>query len=216
VETALAACRGAGIEVVGLHAHMGSGILEHAPLVAAARAHHAAARRLPRVDVLDFGGGFGIPYRDDESELDLAAYGAALRGELEAFAAAGGARPEAWFEPGRYIAGPAGCLVARVICRKESGGHIFIGLDTGMNHFLRPALYGAYHRILNLSAPEAEVEWVEVVGNVCESTDVFASARALPRAEEGHALAILDAGAYGFSMASAYNLWPLPLELVLS
>jgi diaminopimelate decarboxylase len=106
-------------------------------------------------------------------------------------------------------------LLARVTCRKESGGHTFIGLDTGMNHFVRPALYGAYHRILNLSAPHAAVEWVEIVGNVCESTDVFASARALPRAEEGHVLAILDAGAYGFTMASAYNLWPLPAEVVL-
>ena len=212
---ALAACREAGLEILGLHAHMGSGILDPAPLLASARALLDAARRLPRLDVLDFGGGFGIPYRDDEAELDLAAYGAALDRDLQTFAAASGARPEAWFEPGRFIAGPAGYLLARVICRKESGGHVFIGLDTGMNHFLRPALYGAYHRILNLSEPDAPIEWVEVVGNVCESTDVFASARALPRAEEGHLLAILDAGAYGFTMASAYNLWPLPQEVVL-
>jgi diaminopimelate decarboxylase len=164
--------------------------------------------------VLDFGGGFGIPYREGEAELDLASYGDAMGRELEGFAATG-VRPETWFEPGRFIAGPAGCFLARVTCRKESGGHVFVGLDTGMNHFVRPALYGAYHRILNLSEPEAPVEWVEVVGNVCESTDVFASARALPRAEEGHVLAILDAGAYGFTMASAYNLWPLPMEVVI-
>jgi diaminopimelate decarboxylase/aspartate kinase len=215
LEPALSACRASGLEVLGLHAHMGSGILDPTPLLASARALFAAARRLPRVDVLNFGGGFGIPYRDGEDELDLAAYGAAMNRELTGFAAASGGRPEAWFEPGRFIVGPAGCLLARVICRKESGGHVFVGLDTGMNHFLRPALYGAYHRILNLSAPDAPVEWVEIVGNVCESTDVFASARALPRADEGHILAILDAGAYGFTMASAYNLWPLPLEVVL-
>jgi len=215
LEDAVAACRSAGLELLGLHAHMGSGILETAPLLASARALLASARRLPRIAVCDFGGGFGIPYRDGEAELDLPAYGAAVDAELAAFAAASGGRPEAWFEPGRFIAGPAGCLLARVTCRKESGGHVFIGLDTGMNHLLRPALYGAYHRILNLSAPDAEPEWVEVVGNVCESTDVFASARALPRAEEGHVLAILDAGAYGFTMASVYNLWPLPLEVVL-
>jgi bifunctional diaminopimelate decarboxylase / aspartate kinase len=213
--SALVACGGAGLEVVGLHAHMGSGILEPGPLLASARSLLAAARRLPRAQVVDFGGGFGIPYRDGEAELDLAALGAGLARELDAFAKDTGSRPEAWFEPGRFIAGPAGCLLARVICRKESGGHVFVGLDTGMNHFLRPALYGAYHRILNLSAPDADVEWVEVVGNVCESTDVFASARALPRAEEGHVLAILDAGAYGFTMASVYNLWPLPSEVVI-
>lgn len=215
LEPALTACRETGLEVLGLHAHMGSGILEPEPLLASARSLLAAARRLRTVDVVDFGGGFGIPYRDGEAELDLAAYGSAIDRELDAFAAASGVRPEAWFEPGRFIAGPAGCLLARVTCRKESGGHVFVGLDTGMNHFLRPALYGAYHRILNLSAPDAPVEWVEIVGNVCESTDVFASSRALPQADEGHVLAILDAGAYGFSMASAYNLWPLPEEVVL-
>ncbi len=212
---ALAACRQAGLRPLGLHAHLGSGILEPAPLLASARALLGAARMLGRVEVIDFGGGFGIPYREGEPELDLASYGAALRSELDAFAGAVGTRPEAWFEPGRFLVGAAGCLLARVTCRKESGGHVFIGVDTGMNHFQRPALYGAYHRILNLSAPDAPVEWVEVVGNVCESTDVFASGRALPRAEEGHVLAILDAGAYGFTMASVYNLWPLPAEVVL-
>jgi diaminopimelate decarboxylase/aspartate kinase len=215
LEAALAACRGAGLEVLGLHAHMGSGILDSAPLLASARALLSAAGRVPRVDVLDFGGGFGIPYRDGEDELDLETFGRGVDLELSRFAAASGRRPEAWFEPGRFVVGPAGFLLARVTCRKESGGHVFVGLDTGMNHFVRPALYGAYHRILNLSAPEAPLEWVEIVGNVCESTDVFASARALPRAEEGHLLAILDAGAYGFTMASAYNLWPLPAEVVL-
>jgi diaminopimelate decarboxylase/aspartate kinase len=213
--SALSACRASGLEVFGLHAHMGSGILDPAPLLASARALLAAARGVPGISVLDFGGGFGIPYRDGEVELDLAVYGAAMDREITAFAAETGARPEAWFEPGRFVVGPAGCLLARVTCRKESGGHVFVGLDTGMNHFLRPALYGSFHRILNLSAPDAPLEWVEIVGNVCESTDVFASARALPRAEEGHVLAILDAGAYGFTMASVYNLWPLPKEVVL-
>jgi diaminopimelate decarboxylase/aspartate kinase len=215
LEQALAACKAAGLEVFGIHAHMGSGILEPAPLLVSARALLAAARRAPRIEVIDFGGGFGIPYRDGEAELDLEAYGGALERELQRFAADTGSLPAAWFEPGRFVVGPAGYLLARVVCRKESGGHVFIGLDTGMNHFVRPALYGAYHRILNLTAPDAPLEWVEIVGNVCESTDVFASARALPRAEEGHVLAILDAGAYGFSMASAYNLWPLPKEVVL-
>jgi diaminopimelate decarboxylase/aspartate kinase len=215
LDETIAACRKGRLAILGLHAHMGSGILEPAALLASARALLAAARSLGRIDVIDFGGGFGIPYRDGEAELDLHAYGAALSRELASFASDVGHRPEAWFEPGRFIAGPAGCLLARVTCRKESGGHTFVGLDTGMNHFLRPALYGAFHRILNLSAPDAPVEWVEIVGNVCESTDVFASARALPRAEEGHVLAILDAGAYGFTMASVYNLWPLPKEVVL-
>jgi diaminopimelate decarboxylase len=109
----------------------------------------------------------------------------------------------------------AGTLVARVTCRKETAGHIYIGLDTGMNHLLRPALYGAYHAIRNLSAPEAPIECVDVVGNICESADIFATNRPLPSPQEGHLLAIENVGAYGFAMASHYNLWPLPREWVL-
>ena len=206
----------AGLEVVGLHIHIGSGILEGRPLLAAAERLFEAAARHPGLRVLDLGGGFGVPYREAEREFDLAGFGRALEERLRAFRAATGRGLEVWFEPGRYLVAAAGVLVAEVTCRKEGGGHVFIGVDTGMNHLLRPALYGAYHRIVNLSAPDAPLEWVEVVGNVCETTDVFASNRPLPRAEEGHLLAFLDTGAYGYSMASRYNLWPLPAEVALS
>ena len=215
IDAALAAARRAGLTVIGLHAHGGSGVGDPAPLLGAADALLHAARRIPDVAVLDFGGGFGIPYREGEAELDLTAYGSALSERLAAFAAETGARPEAWFEPGRYLVGPAGVLLAGVTTRKESGGHVFVGVDTGMNHLLRPALYGAYHRIVNLSSPDAPLERVEIVGNVCEASDVFASARLLPRADEGDVLALLDAGAYGMAMASAYCLWPLPAEVVV-
>jgi diaminopimelate decarboxylase/aspartate kinase len=215
LDAAVWACHEAGLHVAGLHAHMGSGILSAASLLASAEALLDAAGRLPSVEVLDFGGGIGVAYREGEAEPDLAAFGHALGFRLRAFAAGRATGTEAWFEPGRFLVAAAGVLLATVTTRKESGGHVFIGLDTGMNHLLRPALYGAYHRIVNLSAPEAQPEWVEVVGNVCESTDVFASARALPRAEEGHVVAILDAGAYGMAMASGYCLWPLPEEVVV-
>ena len=118
LEAALAACSGSGLEVLGLHAHMGSGILDPEPLLASARALLGAARRLPRAHVVDFGGGFGIPYRDGEAELDLAAYGQAMARELGAFAAGTGANP-AWFEPGRSSGVPPG-FSWRVMCR--SGG----------------------------------------------------------------------------------------------
>jgi diaminopimelate decarboxylase/aspartate kinase len=215
LDAARAKAMACGLSVIGLHAHGGSGVSDPAPLLEAADALIAAARRFPDVQVLDFGGGFGIPYRDGERELDLAAYGEELGRRLEAAATERGARPQAWFEPGRFLVGPAGVLLAQVTTRKASGGHVFIGVDTGMNHLLRPALYGAYHRIVNLSSPDAPLESVEVVGNVCEASDVFASSRLLPRAEEGDVLAFLDAGAYGMAMASAYCLWPLPGEVVV-
>ncbi|HVQ34737.1 MAG TPA: diaminopimelate decarboxylase, partial [Candidatus Bathyarchaeia archaeon] len=209
LDEAVAKARHAGLQVIGLHAHGGSGVGDPRALLAAADALLDAARRVPEARVLDFGGGFGIPYREGEAELDVESYGRELALRLE------GLPFEAWFEPGRYLVGPAGVLLARVTTRKASGGHVFVGVDTGMNHLLRPALYGAYHRIVNLSSPDAPVESVEVVGNVCETSDVFASARPLPRAEEGDVLAFLDAGAYGMAMASAYCLWPLPREVVV-
>jgi len=213
---AVEAAAEAGLVVRGLHAHIGSGIAGTEPLLLSARRLLEAAAEIPTVRVLDLGGGFAIPYREGDRELDLAAYAAGLETLLAEFETRLLARPELWFEPGRYVVGPAGYLVAEVTCRKESGGLTFIGLDTGMNHLLRPALYGACHRVVNLSAPEAPLEWVEVVGNVCETTDVLASNRPVPRPEEGHLLAFLDVGAYGYSMASRYNLWPLPKEVALS
>ncbi len=216
LDEAMAEAAGVGLDVIGLHVHIGSGFLEGRALLAALERLLAAAAGLPQVRVLDLGGGFGVPYRDSEREFDVAGFGLQLEERLRAFHEAVGRRPETWFEPGRFLVAAAGALVAEVTCRKESGGLVFIGLDTGMNHLLRPALYGAYHRIVNLSAPDGPLEWVEVVGNVCETTDVFASNRPVPRAEEGHLLAFLDAGAYGYSMASRYNLWPLPLEVALS
>lgn len=216
IDLALGEAEAAGLEVAGLHAHVGSGILDPGTFVEAAEALLAAASRIAPLAVLDLGGGFGIPYRDEDPEFDLEGWGRGIAAVLER-AEARGVRPEeVWVEPGRWLVGPAGWLVAEVTCRKESGGLVFAGLDTGMNHLLRPALYGAYHRVVNLSAPGAPEEWVEVVGNVCETTDVLASNRPLPRPEEGHLLAFRDAGAYGFAMASPYNLWPLPKEIVFS
>ena len=213
---ALALAASEDLRIGGFHAHIGSGIGEVAPLLANAELLLGLAAAHPGIHILDLGGGFGIPYRDGESALDLEALVTGLRAKIAAFEKETGRRaPELWIEPGRYLVGPAGWLLARVTCRKESGGLTFIGLDTGMNHLLRPALYGAYHRIDNLTGPERPIEWVEIVGNVCESADVFGSGRAMPQCREGDLLAIRDAGAYGFVMASRYNLRELPPEIVV-
>lgn len=212
---ALSEAAAAGLRVVGLHAHIGSGIVDPAPLLAAAQVLFRAAAAHESIQLLDLGGGFGVSYREGDGEIDLARWRDGveeLRAEFESRTGRGLAL---WVEPGRYLVAPCGWLVAEVVGRKESERLVFIGLDTGMGHFLRPALYGAYHRIANLTAPAAPEECVEIVGNVCETTDVFASNRPLPRTEAGHRLAILDAGAYGFAMASRYNLWPLPAEVAV-
>jgi len=212
---ARAAVEAHGARVVGLHCHIGSGILDAAPLLEAARQLARVARDFPDVGVLNIGGGLGVPARPGESEFDVERFGAGAVGALHAAEQELGRTLELWVEPGRYLVAQSGVLVARVTCRKHTGGRVYIGLDTGMNHLLRPALYGSYHAIRNWSAPDAALEFVDVVGNICESADVFAHNRPLPTAQEGHLLAIEAVGAYGFAMASHYNLWPLPREFAV-
>lgn len=216
LHAALADAAVAGLVVTGLQGHIGSGIVDPAPLHAAAERLLEAAASIPTIRTIDFGGGFGVAYRGGDREMDLVAWRDGLAERLDAFERRTGRTLSIWIEPGRFLVAPCGWLVAEVVGIKESGGLTFVGLDTGMNHLLRPALYGAYHRIANLTAPDAPDAWVEVVGNVCETTDVFASNRPVPRPEEGHLLAILDVGAYGYAMASTYNLWPLPKEVVVA
>jgi diaminopimelate decarboxylase len=119
-------------------------------------------------------------------------------------------------EPGRYIVAESGCLLATAIDRKNTPGHAFVGVDTGFSHLIRPAFYGSYHHIFNLSNPNGEKERVTVVGNLCESSDVFAKNRKIPKARLGDILLFADAGAYGYSMSSNYNLRPKPKEIILS
>jgi diaminopimelate decarboxylase/aspartate kinase len=205
----------AGVHVVGLHSHIGSGILEPAPFLEAAEVVMRVAQTLPDLEVVDLGGGIGVPYRPGEDEMDLPALGAGLTAAMHRLEERLGRPLALWLEPGRFLVAQAGTLLARVTCRKEMNERVYVGLDTGLNHLIRPAFYGSYHAISNLSAPEGPVEAVEVVGNICESSDVFAAGRPLPSPQESHLLAIHDAGAYGFAMASHYNLWPLPREVLL-
>ena len=124
-----------------------------------------------------------------------------------------------WFEPGRFLVAEAGVLLARVHTLKASGAEadarVFAGTDSGFNHLVRPALYDAYHTVANLSNPDGEPRRYDVVGNVCESGDVFARARDVAEIRRGDVLAILGAGAYGMTMASTYNLRPLPAEVLV-
>ena len=171
----------------------------------------ALLQQLPDVEVLDVGGGLGVPEKPGQSRLDLGAVDERL-GELKA------AWPDVqiWMEPGRYLVAEAGVLLARVTQRKDKGAVRYVGVDAGMHSLIRPALYGAYHQIVNLTRPTAErTETVNVVGPICETGDVIGHDRALPRAEEGDVFLIATAGAYGRAMASEYNLRGLPREVVL-
>jgi diaminopimelate decarboxylase len=119
------------------------------------------------------------------------------------------------FEPGRYIVADAGILLVKVTEVKKRYDQIIVGVNSGFNHLIRPVLYGSYHEIVNCNNVESELEEVNIVGNLCETGDIFTAKRKIPKVKEGDILAILCAGAYGYSMASRYNLRKLPKELVI-
>jgi bifunctional diaminopimelate decarboxylase / aspartate kinase len=200
-----------GTRIVGLHAHVGSGIFDVTTWQRTARQLADLARRFDSVRAVNIGGGLGVPEHSDQPGMDL--------GKLDTLLAAVSAehpRLEFWLEPGRYLAAPAGALLARVTQLKSKGGVRFVGVATGMNSLIRPALYGAYHEIANLTRlTEPATELVNIVGPICESADILGHDRLLPPTREGDVLLIANTGAYGHCMSSHYNLREPAEELVL-
>ena len=198
----------------GVHLHVGSQLLDPAPrgraLEAALALAAESARRGAPLAFANLGGGFGVDYEGTGAEFPLEAH-AARTVEL-----ARAATLEWVLEPGRWLVAPAGALVAEVLWVKRRSGRRFIVLAAGMNDLIRPALYGARHRIVPVRARPGRPEPATVAGPVCESADVFADGVALPPVEPGDRLAILDAGAYGAAMASNYNGRGRLAELVVS
>ncbi|MEO8804306.1 MAG: bifunctional aspartate kinase/diaminopimelate decarboxylase [Rudaea sp.] len=199
------------IRIVGLHAHLGSGILD-ATHWKDVYVHLASiAERIGSVHVLNIGGGLGVPSRGDDLPLDLDALGAALAEVKIAYP-----QFELWAEPGRYLVADAGVLLARVTQLKRKGDVHYVGCDAGMNSLIRPALYDAFHEIVNLTRlDESTSELVQIVGPICESGDVLGNNRRLPPTQEGDVLLIAQTGAYGAVMASRYNLREPAEEVVL-
>ena len=201
----------AGARIVGLHAHVGSGIFATDTWRDTAEQLAAAAVGLPDVRVLDIGGGLGVPDRADRAPVDLAALDATLavfKAEHPQF--------QLWMEPGRFLVAQAGVLVAEVTQLKGKGSMQYVGLATGMNSLIRPALYGAWHEIVNLTRlAAAATERYTVVGPICESGDVLGNDRHLPPTFEGDVVLVATAGAYGRVMSSHYNLRPPAVEILI-
>jgi diaminopimelate decarboxylase len=203
----------AGLEIVGLHVHVGSQIVHLDPLRQAAQTLVTLARELRddgvTIDHLDLGGGLGISY-DGQPVPEIDDYAAAL---LPAVRDSGLA---VILEPGRAIVGPAGALIARVVdVKAQAGGKQFVILDAGMTELIRPMLYGAFHRIEPVHALARPDALCDVVGPLCESSDTLGADRRLPEPQAGDVMAILDAGAYSSVMASNYNRRPLPAEVMV-
>jgi len=205
------AARDAQVQVVGLHAHVGSGVFDVTSWPHTAQLLAAAAASFAELRVIDVGGGLAVPERADQPPVDLGKLDALLGSVRAAHPAL-----EIWLEPGRYLVAAAAVLLARVTQLKEKGEVRFVGVATGMNSLIRPALYGSYHEIANLTrVDEPPTEVVSIVGPICESADVLGHDRLLPPSREGDVLVIANAGAYGRVMSSEYNLRPPAVELFL-
>jgi diaminopimelate decarboxylase len=206
------AARSSHLEIYGVACHIGSQILEVAPFLEALDEILSVAAQLEtegvRVRYLDLGGGYGIPYAD-EQPFDFEALGRGLAERLQA------TRYRLILEPGRALVGNAGVLLTRVLYVKRNRLKNFIVVDAGMNDLMRPALYGSYHRIMPVRRHQQDGPQADVVGPLCETGDFLAQDREMPELEPGELLAILDAGAYGFVLSSNYNTRPRPAEVLV-
>ncbi|MDL2246235.1 diaminopimelate decarboxylase [Methanobrevibacter sp. OttesenSCG-928-K11] len=211
-----------GFNPVGMHSHIGSGILDPEPFkLAISSTMDIAGKVHQEADIefefLDFGGGIGVPYTPTENTVDIDKFAkenvALFKDKLKEYKMN---NPTMYLEPGRYLVADAAALLVSVNSVKQSYRK-FIGVDAGFNTLLRPAMYDSYHHIVVANKMNEEnTEEVDIAGNVCESGDLFARDRPMPKIDEGDTLAILNAGAYSFTMASNYNTRPLPKEVLVS
>jgi len=211
LDGALRMAREAGARVIGLHAHLGSGILDAAHWGEVYGQLAALAERVGSITVLNIGGGLGVPSHPGEPSLDIEALAqvlAQVRASYPQFSV--------WMEPGRYLVADAGVLLARVNQDKGKGTVRYLGVDTGMNSLIRPALYDAWHDIANLTRlEEPATAMYQIVGPICESGDILGEDRRLPESAEGDVILVAQAGAYGAVMSSRYNLRDDADEVVL-
>ena len=203
-----------GLKVEGLHMHTGSDILDVDVFLLGAEILFEAARKFPDLEYIDLGSGFKVPYKTDDIETDVEELGAKLSKRFEEFCEDYGRELTLLFEPGKFLVSNAGYLFAECTLVKQTTSTMFIGLNTGLNHLLRPMFYGSYHQIVNVTEPGFKPRIYTVVGNICE-TDTFGVDRRIAETSEGDILCFHNAGAYGWMMASNYNSRMRPAEVLI-
>ena len=202
-----------GIKISALHIHTGSEIKDVAVFLQSATVFENLLPDFPTVNILDFGGGFKVPYMPEEKGTDIALLGAEVNKIMEQLSTKMGRNLTAWFEPGKYLVSESGYFITQVNVLKKSGDIEFAGINSGLNHLIRPMFYDAYHHIVNISSPNKEEKKYAVVGNICE-TDTFAWDRPIASIEEGDYLVFFNAGAYGYEMSSNYNARFKPAQVL--
>lgn len=202
------------LNIVGLHIHTGSDILDAEVFMRGGNVLFEAALQFPDLKFLDFGGGFKVAYKSSDVATDIKAVGAAVGSAFQEFCKKYGRQLELWLEPGKFLVSEAGYLLVKTTVVKENPQATFVGVDSGLNHLIRPMMYDAYHEVYNLSRTTGKKSKYNVVGYICE-TDTIAANRELNAVEEGDILVIKNAGAYGYSMASNYNSRLRPAEVLV-
>ncbi len=203
------------LRITGIQQHIGSHVLDADLFARSMQELLKTARQFPDLVHVDFGGGLGVPYKPSDTRLNLQALGKAYKKLTKDFVRETGRPVSFAFEPGRYLVAEAGTLLVSVVDVKKMQKHVFVGVNSGMNHLIRHAMYGSYHHIANQVVRKGPKVPVIIAGNICESGDLFAKNREMTLPHIGDILEIQTAGAYGMSMASLYNMRELPREVLL-
>jgi diaminopimelate decarboxylase len=202
------------IKIKTLHIHTGSDIKDADVFVHGIKVLSELVPHFPDLEVIDLGGGFKVPYEPEDEETDIQHIAEKLKKYLDTHLFKNGRKFQLWFEPGKFLVSECGYLITQVNVIKDNGVQIFAGINSGLNHLIRPMMYDAYHHIVNISNPNGEEKVYNVTGYICE-TDTFASDRLLHEVREGDYLVIYNAGAYGFEMSSNYNSRYKPAEVLV-
>jgi len=211
-----------GIKIIGLHQHTGSDIKDGQTFIDAASAVFDLAKDFKDLEIIDLGGGFKVPYAPNDPGINMLEVGNAMANAFQDFCQRYGKKLTLWVEPGKFLVSEAGTFLTQATVVKRDPVKTFVGINSGLNHLIRPMMYGSYHYIFNASNPDdSQQEAYRVVGNICE-TDTFSfdfngkqNERQLNKVQEGDIIAMANAGAYGFTMASHYNSRFLPAEVLI-
>ncbi len=206
--------KSSNIHVNGLHMHTGSDILDAGVFLQGAEILFDIAKEFPDLSFVDFGSGFKVAYKEGDITTDIEELGSAISQRFQEFCKEYGRNLELWFEPGKFLVSESGYFLAKVNVLKQTTATVFVGVDSGLNHLIRPMLYDSYHHIINISNPEGKQRIYTVVGYICE-TDTFGWDRKINEVHEDDILCFKNAGAYGITMSSNYNARFRPAEVII-
>lgn len=201
------------LNIEGLHMHTGSEIKDADVFLQGLEIMFELAEHFPNLKYIDMGSGFKVPYQDGEMETDVADLGKKVEKALKEFSKESGKKFELWFEPGKFLVSKSGHFLVKANVIKQTTATVFVGVNSGFNHLIRPMFYDSYHVIENLSNPKGPERIYTVVGNICE-TDTFAWDRKINEVREGDIIVFRNAGAYGFEMSSNFNSRLKPAEVL--